>query len=249
MGGVILGTTGAISLRPIAWARAAQEEDPIRRLGGPHPGFSRRRPWSPWRRPRPTQPWPAIATPPALAAVAIMQCRLNSGVTSTECRRRDPLPVSARTLPARRRHRRRRSACLLGDHWCDQSAANCLGACSAGGGSNQKTWGPAPGLLQKTSVESVEAAKANSTVACDCNPTCPGCGCHYAVPTQQWCNINGVQTACPSSGLCQDAAGTPTPPPTSGLLPKTSVESVEAAKANSTVACDCNPTCPGCGCH
>merc|ERR1712137_1277470 len=78
---------------------------------------------------------------------------------------------------------------------------------------------------------------------------CPGCGCHYAVPTQQWCNINGVQTACPSSGLCQDAAGTPTPPPTSGLLQKTSVESVEAAKANSTVACDCNPTCPGCGCH
>merc|ERR1712137_388364 len=134
---------------------------------------------------------------------------------------------------------------------------------------------PTSGLLQKTSVESVEAAKANSTVACDCNPTCPGCGCHYAVPTQQWCNINGVQTACPSSGLCQDAAGTPTPLPTSvclsfgrhfgdhwcdqsaanclgacsagggsnqktwgpapGLLQRTSVESVEAAKANSTV--------------
>merc|ERR1711920_966039 len=58
-----------------------------------HPGFSRRR------------PWPAIATPPALAAVAITQCRLNSGVTSTECRRPAPLLVSARTLP-KQHHRR-----------------------------------------------------------------------------------------------------------------------------------------------
>merc|ERR1712087_387916 len=93
------------------------------------------------------------------------------------------------------------------------------------------------GLLQKTSVESLKVAKAHSTVACDCNPTCPGCGCHYAVPTEQWCNINGVQTACPSSGLCQDAAKTAPPTPAPGLLQKTSV------------ACDCNPTCPGCGCH
>merc|ERR1712087_549694 len=69
------------------------------------------------------------------------------------------------------------------------------------------------GLLQKTFEESVETAKANSSVACICNPTCPGCGCQ---PGVQYCSINGVETLCPSSGYCQDAAypsPTPTPVP------------------------------------
>jgi hypothetical protein len=71
------------------------------------------------------------------------------------------------------------------------------------------------GLLQKTSVESLKVAKANSSVACVCSPVCapPSCGCTYNA--NQYCDVNGAQIACPPSGLCKDASpGPATPAPT-----------------------------------
>jgi hypothetical protein len=71
------------------------------------------------------------------------------------------------------------------------------------------------GLLQKTSVESLKVAKANSSVGCICNPDCEplNCGCTYTDPPTQYCDVNGAEVPCPRSELCKDASG-PTPSPT-----------------------------------
>merc|ERR1712194_149364 len=92
------------------------------------------------------------------------------------------------------------------------------------------------GLLQKTSVESLKVAKTHSTVACDCNPDCAGCGCS---PGQN-CNINGEQKPCPSSGYCQDAAGP---------LQNTSVESVNDTSVVSVNVAESGCFKSGSGCN
>jgi len=77
------------------------------------------------------------------------------------------------------------------------------------------------GLLQKTSVESLKVAKANSSVGCDCNPDCnpPDCGCTYANPPTEYCYVNGAEIACPPSGLCKDASPGPEPGTTPSPTP------------------------------